>query len=223
MRGLSSVLLIGKRCCVCQRWQRLLRQLQLHRCLGVVQWTLSHATLTLVPTPFVPLRYCRSDGHAPRAARRGFPHQMAARRGVTSSTPSPASSPPQTPAARHDSARHREQQEQWQSVWPTLRRRGWKHQETASQNQEVTSHLFFPPGVTRDNGIRRVDYFDSKKAVLQFLQAQDKQNGRSREVAGGSAADLETTIGRKIAYRFEITSAAGEKSISWEHGTVRAA
>ena len=54
----------------------------------------------------------------------------------------------------------------WEALWPALKRLGWTHQERLEGG--ANAHAFFPPGVTRENGVRRTDFFDSRKAVISF-------------------------------------------------------
>ena len=51
----------------------------------------------------------------------------------------------------------------WRITWAVLQTQGW----TADDTQAKT--MYFPPGVTRENGNKRVNYFDSKKQVRNYI------------------------------------------------------
>jgi hypothetical protein len=51
----------------------------------------------------------------------------------------------------------------WDITWAALQRQGWTADDTQAQT------MYFPRGVTRENGIKRVNYFDSKKQVKEYI------------------------------------------------------
>ena len=51
----------------------------------------------------------------------------------------------------------------WEITWTALQAQGW----TADTSQAKT--MYFPPNVTRENGKKRVNYFDSQKQVRDYI------------------------------------------------------
>ena len=136
--------------------------------------------------------------------------------------------------------------DEWEAVWSELERKGWRQEQAASQG---TAKFYFPPGVTRENGKKRRDYFDSKTLVLAHLSATGgrlagcprsggrpsgkkeaaipRTRPRSPPIMWGEppGAEKRPTTGQKIVYKFVYTSKGpdGESWESWELGTVRSA
>ena len=153
---------------------------------------------------------------------------------MASSRRSPASSPPEAPtqstllacrAIPKDgtgSARWSAQTVSWEALWPALKRLGWKHEERHELGR--TAHAFFPPGVNRENGVRRIDFFDSRKAVLTYLSDAGQLptfRGAKAAAPQGAASICETCSqkhdGSYGTGRFCTKSCAAHTSITKEH------
>eukprot|EP00435_Cladocopium_sp_Y103_P064530 s89_g26.t1 len=73
---------------------------------------------------------------------------------------------PPAPAAQPHPRANSKQYSDWEQLWQQLLQRGWRLEEVGKRRDAY----FLPPGVQRGPGKKcRVDYFDSKKQVIEQL------------------------------------------------------
>jgi hypothetical protein len=109
-----------------------------------------------------------------RGAPRTIPQKTAPAqsRAAKPAAPTPAAAAPKPSRPQAAAAPKKHPEVSWETLWPALLLQGWTTQERLEGNGKA--HTFFPPGVTRENGVRRSDFFDSKKAVIGFLNDAGK-------------------------------------------------
>ena len=56
--------------------------------------------------------------------------------------------------------------ELWSELWTLCEELGWRRTPTGRPS---SPWVYFPPGVTRETGRQRVDYFDSRNGVMRHL------------------------------------------------------
>eukprot|EP00439_Symbiodinium_sp_Y106_P021342 s702_g2.t1 len=94
----------------------------------------------------------------------------------------PKKRPPPAPAAPESrKAAKTGSRSEWGRVWAELEQSGWRLEEVGQRRDRY----YLPPGVSRGPGKKnRVDYFDSRKLVLEHLEQLRQKSGRGR---GGGA------------------------------------